>query len=87
MADESPAELQIEPGQILAGKYRVEEEIGSGGMGIVVSARHVHDAGHRLAIKLLKGPRGQGSERSRRAVRARGARGRSAGSRATTSFG
>jgi serine/threonine protein kinase len=53
MTDDSTAELQIEPGQILAGKYRVEEEIGSGGMGIVVSARHV-TMGHRLAIKLLK---------------------------------
>ncbi len=46
-------ELKIEPGDLIAGKYRVEAQIGSGGMGIVVSARHVA-MGHRVAIKILK---------------------------------
>ncbi len=53
MEETAPPELRIEPGDVLAGKYRVEGEIGSGGMGIVVSARHV-TMGNRVAIKLLK---------------------------------
>jgi serine/threonine protein kinase len=54
MTEKAPkAALNIEPGVLLAGKYRVEAEIGSGGMGIVVSARHVA-MGHRLAIKILR---------------------------------
>jgi len=31
----------IEPGTILAGKYRVERVLGRGGMGVVVEARHI----------------------------------------------
>ena len=46
-------ELKIERGDVIAGKYRVEAQIGSGGMGVVVSARHVA-MGHRLAIKILR---------------------------------
>lgn len=43
---------QVEIGQILLGKYRVESILGQGGMGIVVAARHV-DLGKRVAIKKL----------------------------------
>lgn len=43
---------QVEIGQILLGKYRVESVLGQGGMGIVVAARHV-DLGKRVAIKKL----------------------------------
>src|SRR4051794_6429877 len=43
---------QIEIGQVLLGKYRVESVLGQGGMGIVVAARHV-DLGKRVAIKKL----------------------------------
>lgn len=43
---------QVEVGQILLGKYRVESILGQGGMGIVVAARHV-DLGKRVAIKKL----------------------------------
>ena len=42
----------VGPGSVLGGKYRVEKIIGSGGMGIVVAARHV-SMGHRVAIKIL----------------------------------
>ncbi len=40
-------------GDIIAGKYQVEAVLGAGGMGIVVSARHL-DLGQRVAIKLLR---------------------------------
>src|SRR5690242_7879296 len=43
----------IAPGTMLAGKYRVEETIGEGGMGVVVSAIHLA-LNQRVAIKLLR---------------------------------
>jgi len=42
----------VGPGRILGGKYRVEKIIGSGGMGIVVAARHI-TMNHLVAIKIL----------------------------------
>jgi len=39
-------------GTVLAGKYRVEKLVGSGGMGAVVAARHLR-LGTRVAIKFL----------------------------------
>jgi serine/threonine protein kinase len=41
------------PKELVGGKYRIEGVIGSGGMGIVVSAVHVR-LGERVAIKLLR---------------------------------
>jgi eukaryotic-like serine/threonine-protein kinase len=41
-------------GTVIAGKYRVEERIGEGGMGIVVAAQHL-DLGKRVALKILRG--------------------------------
>ncbi len=46
----SPA--PFEPGTIIADKYRVEGMIGSGGMGVVVAAHHLH-LGGRVALKVL----------------------------------
>lgn len=40
------------PGTLIAGKYRVERVLGSGGMGVVVEATHAA-LGQRVAIKLL----------------------------------
>src|SRR5579884_4275839 len=40
-------------GDVVAGKFSVEEVLGIGGMGVVVAARHVH-LGQRVAIKFLK---------------------------------
>jgi len=42
----------VEPGDTLAGRYRVERVIGIGGMGVVVAARHL-DLDHLVAIKFL----------------------------------
>jgi serine/threonine protein kinase len=42
----------VNVGDILAGKYQVERVLGVGGMGVVVSARHL-ELGERVAIKFL----------------------------------
>ena len=42
----------VHPGDILAGKYRVERIVGKGNMGIVVTAVHV-ELGQRVALKFL----------------------------------
>ena len=43
---------QVFPGQILAGKYRVDRVLGAGGMGVVVAATHLQ-LEERVAIKFL----------------------------------
>lgn len=60
----------ILPGEVLAQKYRVERMLGQGGMGVVVSARHV-ELGHQVAIKFLvsDGPKNS-TERFLREARA-----------------
>jgi eukaryotic-like serine/threonine-protein kinase len=40
------------PGDVLAGKYRVESVLGIGGMGVVVLVEHL-DLGQQMAIKLM----------------------------------
>jgi serine/threonine-protein kinase len=42
----------LEPGHVVAGRYRVESCIGEGGMGAVYLVRHVH-TDERLALKVL----------------------------------
>jgi eukaryotic-like serine/threonine-protein kinase len=42
----------VGPGEVLAGRYRVAEVIGAGGMGVVVAADHLI-LGERVAIKFL----------------------------------
>jgi serine/threonine-protein kinase len=44
--------LKFISGQIVAGKYRIEKQIGAGGMGVVAVATHVA-LGQRVAIKFL----------------------------------
>ena len=43
----------VREGDLLAGKYRVERVLGTGGMGIVVAARHLR-LDERVAIKFLR---------------------------------
>ncbi|WP_437682422.1 protein kinase domain-containing protein [Sorangium sp. So ce131] len=47
------AGLDLMPGSVLAGKYRVERLLGQGGMGLVVGARHLH-LDEPVAIKVLR---------------------------------
>src|SRR5262249_38936473 len=51
----SEASTLVSPGELLVGKYLVEREIGAGGMGVVVAARH-EQLGQTVAIKLLALP-------------------------------
>jgi serine/threonine protein kinase len=44
--------IGVQPGDLLAGKYRVERVIGHGGMGIVIAAQHLV-LDEKVAIKLL----------------------------------
>jgi serine/threonine-protein kinase len=50
----STALAPVLPGEVLAGKYRVERVLGQGGMGVVVAARHL-ELDERVAIKFLVG--------------------------------
>ena len=43
----------LEPGTVVAGKFRIERVLGEGGMGIVLAAHHLH-LGRLVAMKLLK---------------------------------
>jgi serine/threonine-protein kinase len=59
MASKMPASASAQPGilsqgELLAGKYRIERLLGSGGMGTVYAAHH-ELLYQRVAIKLLKG--------------------------------
>jgi serine/threonine-protein kinase len=52
--------FSVRPGDVLAGKYRVERVLGSGGMGYVVAARHLQ-LDQLVAMKFLR-PTGVGLE-------------------------
>src|SRR5205814_6013269 len=42
----------VRPGDILAGKFRVDRILGMGGMGVVVAATHLH-LGQQVALKFM----------------------------------
>jgi len=52
-SDLTQSDLDIQPGELIAGKYRVERILGEGGMGVVVAAHHLH-LDTKVAIKLLR---------------------------------
>ncbi|HVW28717.1 MAG TPA: protein kinase [Polyangiaceae bacterium] len=52
MTGHAKAGPPIAPGVVLAGKYRVEQVLGSGAMGTVVAATHVH-LGQKFALKFM----------------------------------
>src|SRR5882724_3827175 len=56
---------RIQPGFVIGGKYRLEEEIGKGSMGTVYRAVHV-TLGQRVAIKLISGEHLQSLEARKR---------------------
>jgi len=47
-------DIAVHPGDIVAGKYRVEEVLGKGAMGVIVAAMHL-GLNRRYAIKLIAG--------------------------------
>ena len=61
-------QYQIEPGSIIAGKYEVEREIGRGGMGRIVAARH-QQLEERVALKFLMAPEDRAEEFNARFLR------------------
>ena len=61
-------DVPAQPGQVLAGKYRVDRVLGRGGMGIVVEALHVQ-LDERVALKFLLPDYAQHPEASQRFLR------------------
>src|SRR5579872_7365639 len=45
-------EIPVRPGDVLAGKYRVDQVLGVGGMGVVVAATHLQ-LDQRVALKFM----------------------------------
>jgi serine/threonine-protein kinase len=45
--------MPFQPGDVVAGKYEINDLIGTGGMGFVFSATHV-ELGEKVALKFLR---------------------------------
>ncbi|HVH43742.1 MAG TPA: protein kinase [Labilithrix sp.] len=58
----------VKPGDVIAGKYRVERLLGSGGMGYVVAARHLQ-LDQLVAMKFLRNDASDNPEASARFLR------------------
>jgi serine/threonine protein kinase len=52
MSDSGRIKSPVAPGDVVAGKYRIERVLGSGGMGVVVAARHI-DLDQPVALKFI----------------------------------
>ncbi len=52
MSMEQDISIGVRPGEVVAGKYRLERVLGAGGMGVVVSAHHIQ-LDERVALKFL----------------------------------
>jgi serine/threonine-protein kinase len=53
LGPDDPPDLGLKPGDVVAGKYRVERVLGAGGMGIVLAAYHLQ-LDERVALKFLR---------------------------------
>ncbi|NUO48711.1 MAG: serine/threonine protein kinase [Polyangiaceae bacterium] len=58
----------LAPGTVIGGKYRVERPLGTGGMGVVVAARHL-ELNQHLAIKVLLPSASKSNEATTRFLR------------------
>jgi len=67
LPENSPARFQ-QPGEVIAGKYRVERLLGVGGMGVVVAASHL-GLGQPVAVKLMLPDLARSAEFSSRFLR------------------
>ena len=63
-----PLESVPATGTVVADKYRVEHVVGTGGMGVVLAARHLQ-LGHQVAIKVLRPAAEQREEARERFLR------------------
>jgi serine/threonine protein kinase len=63
-----PLAVPVQPGEVLAGKFKVERILGAGGMGVVVAAMHL-ELDERVAVKFLLPQSIQGPEAAARFVR------------------
>jgi serine/threonine protein kinase len=50
----TPALFSIEPGTVIAGKYKLLEQLGEGGMGAVWMAQQTDPVKRLVAVKLIK---------------------------------
>ena len=57
------SDVPVKPGDVLAGKYRVERVLGHGAMGVVVAARHV-EIDRLVALKFMLPQRGSAEEQA-----------------------
>jgi serine/threonine-protein kinase len=64
----SQPECLVRPGDRLAGRYRIERKLGSGGMGVVFAARH-EELGELFAVKLMRVQDAELEETSKRFLR------------------
>ena len=62
------APLNLEPGTLIDGRYRIEDEIGAGGVGVVYRARQL-SLGKRVAVKVLQPSRDDSASLSLRFLR------------------
>jgi serine/threonine-protein kinase len=62
------AKAPVSEGDVVAGKYRIERQIGSGGMGVVMAARHLQ-LGEPVALKFVTAARGSDKEAMSRMMR------------------
>jgi CheY-like chemotaxis protein len=53
LAQEKPKIEDVQPGLVIAGRFRLESLLGEGGMGQVYRASHL-DLGHAVAVKLVR---------------------------------